>query len=208
MLLVWLCKTTAAAEPLSAGRLVEGDVLRLDGRIDDPAWQRAVGREDFRQSQPQPGAPASQRTVVRLAYDEAHLYVAIEALEAEPERIVARQMQRDSELFYDDHVTVVLDPHGRAREGYLFRVNAAGARRDALIFEGQREDYDWDGRWRAAAHIHDTGWTAEIGIRSTNAVGVGRAQRMVDSRGTFQGRRVSMSSTDSALGSQVRTWRR
>lgn len=167
MLLPGVLGNAAAAEALTAERLVAGEGVRLDGHVDEPVWQRASALDDLRQSQPLPGAAASQRTVVRLAYDDGHLYVAVEAFDTEPERIVARQMQRDSELFFDDHITLVLDPHRRGREGYVFRVNAVGARRDALIFEGEREDYDWDGRWRAAARMHDDGWTAEIAIPFT-----------------------------------------
>jgi len=51
--------------------------------------------------------------------------------------------------------------------GYLFQVNPLGARRDALIFEGQMEDDDWDGRCQAAARIHDGGWTAKMAIPFT-----------------------------------------
>jgi hypothetical protein len=162
-----LLATADAAAAVTAARLAADESIRLDGALNEAAWRRAGALDDLRQSQPLPGAAASQRTVVRLAWDDSHLFIAIEAFDAEPGRIVARQMQRDSELFFDDHVTVVLDPHGRAREGYLFRVNPVGARSDALIFEGQREDYDWDGRWHAAARMHDAGWTAEIAIPFT-----------------------------------------
>jgi hypothetical protein len=162
-----LLATADAAAAVTAARLAVDESIRLDGALNEAAWRRAGALDDLRQSQPLPGAAASQRTVVRLAWDDSHLFIAIEAFDAEPGRIVARQMQRDSELFFDDHVTVVLDPHGRAREGYLFRVNPVGARSDALIFESQREDYDWDGRWHAAARMHDAGWTAEIAIPFT-----------------------------------------
>ncbi|NGP51954.1 carbohydrate binding family 9 domain-containing protein, partial [Thioalkalivibrio sp. XN8] len=147
--------------------LAADERIRLDGVLDEAAWQRAAALDDLRQSQPVPGAPGSQRTVVRLAYDDAHLFIAVAAFDDAPEGIVARQLQRDSELFFDDHVTVVLDPHGRTREGYLFRVNPLGARSDAMIFEGRGEDFDWDGRWRAAARLHEAGWTVEIAIPFT-----------------------------------------
>jgi len=151
----------------TAVRLAADETVRLDGALQETAWQRAAALDALRQSQPVPGARASQRTVLRLAYDETQLFIAVEAFDAEPDGIVARQMQRDSELFFDDHVTIVLDPHGRGREGYLFRVNPVGARTDAIIFEGQGEDFDWDGRWRAAARRHADGWTVEIAIPFT-----------------------------------------
>lgn len=166
-LLTGLLAGPSAADAAPGARLAADERVRLDGLLDEAAWQRAAALDDLRQSQPVPGAPGSQHTVVRLAWDDANLFIAVEAFDTEPRRIVARQMQRDSELFFDDHVTVVLDPHGRGREGYLFRVNPLGARSDAMIFEGQEQDRDWDGRWRAATRVHAAGWTVEIAIPFT-----------------------------------------
>ena len=171
-----VCEETVAAQQddhvvalsseLQQARPTLTDIV-VDGKIDEAGWQQATRFANLRQSQPLPGTAASEQTTIRLLYDDGNVYIAITALDSQPSAIVARQLQRDRELFFDDHVTVVIDPHGRSRDGYLFRVNALGARRDALIFEGQRENYDWDGRWRAAASITSEGWTAEIAIPFT-----------------------------------------
>jgi len=157
---------SAWAEPPLAVGAAPGSIV-LDGRLNEADWQNAPAIDGLRQSQPVAGAPASEPTTVRLLHDERFLYIGVEARDSEASAIVARQMQRDIALFNDDHITIVLDPHGRGREGYLFRVNPLGARRDALIFEGQVEDFDWDGRWLAAPRTHDNGWTAEIAIPFT-----------------------------------------
>ena len=54
--------------------------FQLDGRLDDPIWQIAPAATGLRQSQPlhtgdSVGLPATQRTEVRFAYDDAALYV-------------------------------------------------------------------------------------------------------------------------------------
>jgi hypothetical protein len=49
----------------------------LDGRIDDVAWRSAERAADFVQQRPTPGAPASERTEVRVLFDAGALYVSM-----------------------------------------------------------------------------------------------------------------------------------
>ena len=51
--------------------------ITLDGRFDEPAWQRAIPGADFYQRIPLTGAPATDRTEVRVLYDDDNLYVGI-----------------------------------------------------------------------------------------------------------------------------------
>ena len=65
-------------EPDSAGRLVASisahrirEPLRVDGVLDDSAWATALPITEFRQREPQEGAAPSQRTTVRVLFDES-----------------------------------------------------------------------------------------------------------------------------------------
>jgi hypothetical protein len=58
---------------LHAVRVVDAPVI--DGRLDEPIWTTAVPISGFRQRDPVEGEPASEETVLRLAYDEDALYV-------------------------------------------------------------------------------------------------------------------------------------
>src|SRR5688572_17177020 len=58
-----------AAPTITAARLQESDILRLDGVPDEPAWQRAAAATQFLQRDPDNGAPATERTEVRVLYD-------------------------------------------------------------------------------------------------------------------------------------------
>lgn len=51
------------------------DPLKLDGRLDEAAWARADSIDDFRQSDPAEGEPASERTVVRFLAARDGLWV-------------------------------------------------------------------------------------------------------------------------------------
>jgi hypothetical protein len=64
----------------------------VDGHLDDDAWALAVPIEGFHQSQPTEGAPASQRTVVHVLYDDDALYVGARLYDTEPEAIVGHLM--------------------------------------------------------------------------------------------------------------------
>ena len=156
--------------------------IDLDGRLDEPVWQRvAVGTvaRDFIQRQPRPGEPASERTEVRVAFDGSTLYVAIRAWDSEPSEIIASEMRRDGSgggggfgslsgaYNNDDSVAVVFDSFLDRRNAFYFETNPNGARADALIENEGRPGFDWDGVWNAAARRDEQGWTAELAIPFT-----------------------------------------
>jgi hypothetical protein len=64
----------------------------------------------------------------------------------------------------DDTVAIVLDTYGDRRTGYLFQINAAGARIDGLISGSEEADLSWNGIWDARTDISAQGWSAEIAI--------------------------------------------
>jgi hypothetical protein len=140
----------------------------LDGVLDDPCWQKAPVITDFSQVFPIEGAKPSEPTEVRFAHDRRYLYVSIRCYDKKPDRITARDLQRDSfedESFpADDHVQVVFDPFGRERDGFLFAVNPLGAMTDGRIENGSSTSKEWDGIWDARARRDEQGWTAEIRI--------------------------------------------
>lgn len=138
---------------------------RIDGQLDDAAWQEAVLFDGFVQASPAAGESPTQKTEVRIGHDGQRLYIAVRAFERSPARIVAQQMRRDVEaLDYDDHVLVVLDVEGQARNGFILLVNPNGTQRDSLVYDGLRVRHDWDALWQSEARVDDQGWSAEIEI--------------------------------------------
>lgn len=137
----------------------------IDGRLDDPFWAGIAPIVDFVQAAPNAGAAPMRRTELLLAHDGARLFVAMRAFDAEPDRIVARTLRRDAEAIEaEDHVALVLDPQGNGRNGFVFRVNALGARRDGLVADGGVQRPEWDALWEAAATRDDKGWAAEFAL--------------------------------------------
>src|SRR5512140_1458374 len=78
--------------------------VRLDGRLDEPFWAAADSVADFRQREPTEGAPASERTVVKLARDASALYVGVRAQDHDVAHVRATQLRRDADLEGDDNV--------------------------------------------------------------------------------------------------------
>ena len=151
---------------LQASQMREGDSIVLDGRLDEPAWQAAPPVSDFMQREPVNGAPATERTEVRILFDRDRLYIGVECFDSEPDRIIAVQKQRDQNFDGDDRFMWSLDPYFDGRSGYSFTVTPSGAMGDALLVVGQRGtaalNVAWDGIWNARVRRHDQGWTAEI----------------------------------------------
>lgn len=134
--------------------------------MDDSAW--AAARLDVRltQQSPSPGAPTPYETRVRVLVTPDALWFAFECRDPAPARIAVHTLHRDGDMEGDDSVAVVLDPYGDRRTGYLFRINADGARADGLISGPENVPLDWDGIWDARTHRSAEGWSAEIWIPS------------------------------------------
>src|SRR5262249_40978763 len=62
----------------------------IDGLLTEPVWSNGNAATWFRQSDPVEGAAPSQRTEVRMAYDDEALYVGARMYDTAPESILAR----------------------------------------------------------------------------------------------------------------------
>src|SRR6185369_8084709 len=135
----------------------------VDGVLDDAAWQQAEPATHFTQREPATGQPATDDTVVRIAYTHTTLYISIQASTGEPRQVVAEEMQRDSQLFRDDSVILLLDTYHDHRNAFWFETNANGARTDGLVTdEGRDFNLQWNAVWDVAARRTPEGWTAEV----------------------------------------------
>lgn len=143
---------------------VPNGTIHLDGALDEPAWTSAPVMV-LTQQDPHPGEPTAYRTEVRLLADKEHLYLGVTCIDPDLEHLSIHTITRDSDQTDDDHLTIVLDPFGTQRLGYVFQVNAGGGRADGLISPAARlPNYDWDGLWNARVRHTAQGWVAEIEI--------------------------------------------
>jgi hypothetical protein len=163
-------QTSSASLPV-AGAVAVAGTINVDGRLDETAWTRATPITDFKQQQPREGAPASERTEVRVLYDERALYIGARMYDSLGGRgIIAPVSRRDQLLdsngnngafnsLTSDKLIVILDPYHNKIDQVWFEVNPAGVRGDQ--FNG---DPSWDPIWEAATRVDSLGWTAELRI--------------------------------------------
>lgn len=176
--------TSCLATLLAAAALYSAEVRavriekppRIDGFLKDPAWNAAVPITDFRMIEPHPDGDPTEKTEVRILYDEANLYIGVFCFDSEPSRIAANTMAHDSAgstrgsgygrppaAAAEDLVRILLDPFQDRRTAYVFIVNPLGARSEGLAHEGSAS-LNWDGIWEARCRILENGWSAEIRI--------------------------------------------
>ncbi len=136
----------------------------VDGSLDEAAWRQAPTIGDLVQRIPVAGAAPTERTEVRLLYDEDNLYIGVMCHDAEPDRVLASQMARDASLNADDRLAIVLDTFRDQSNAFHFATNPAGAMVDGLVFANGETNDDWDGIWIVRTARTGAGWSAEFAI--------------------------------------------
>ncbi|NOY38643.1 MAG: carbohydrate binding family 9 domain-containing protein [Chlorobi bacterium] len=137
----------------------------MDGRLDEGCWQQAMKISNFTQRELNEGHPATEKTIVKILYNNKTLYIGVWCYDDEPDKIEARQLERDFDPGTDDNFGLVIDTYGDKRNGYLFITNPNGARLDAMVIDNGRSiNPDWDGVWMVKTKKTKEGWFAEFEI--------------------------------------------
>jgi hypothetical protein len=137
--------------------------IHLDGTLDEAVWLSAPAATDFRQSQPNEGQPATQRTEVRFAYDDAAIYVGARMYDSLGGRGVRTRLVRRDADQASDYLEIIFDTYHDHIGRLFFQVNPSGAIWDANGLGGGG-DQSWDPVWQVKTTIDSLGWTAEMRI--------------------------------------------
>lgn len=165
-------KQSGVHEPLRVAQAARVEKApKLDGTLDDPAWQQASPITNFLQREPFEGQNPTERTEVRILYSRHEVYFGITCFDSDPKRVIATELRRDVSQELDDYFEIIIDSAHDHRNAYVFQINPLGTQRDALITEEQRSDSGtgdgdsgWDGVWTSEARVTKDGWTATIAI--------------------------------------------
>ena len=155
---------TPGRRTLVAVRLPEDESITLDGRLEEPVWQRAQPATDFTQQDPDYGGIPTERTEVRIVFDGQRFYMGVSCFDSEPDKLLGNTMKRDEFLAADDRFMWVIDTFLDARTGYFFEMNPSGLMADSLMGTGGSNERAWDGIWNARVRRSEMGWTIEIEI--------------------------------------------
>ncbi|MBA2687621.1 MAG: carbohydrate binding family 9 domain-containing protein [Gemmatimonadaceae bacterium] len=134
--------------------------VNLDGNLNEAVWQTPLPATDFRQSQPDEGKQATQKTEVRFAFDDDALYIGARMYDTEGAKGVrTRLMRRDAMTENDSDLLIFfIDSYHAHQSTFNFWVNPSNSRRDGI------GDPTWDAVWESATKIDSLGWTAELRI--------------------------------------------
>ena len=139
----------------------------IDGILDEPFWSDIPPVTGFQQRDPVDGAPATERTEVRIAYTPTALYLGMKMFDSEPDQILGNILQRGGWIDKDDNVLIAIDTYDDDRNAYLFEVGSLGTQDDALISDESSQDWNWDGIYTTETRVTDDGWMLEVEIPFT-----------------------------------------
>ena len=143
---------------------------KIDGNLDDSAWKNAPIATNFIENFPNYGLPASQKTEVRIVYDNDAIYIGA-YLYDDPSLIRRQLTARDSEQQSDvDFFSVFFDTYNDHQNGFQFLVTATNVQTDAKLSANFTPGYDvygdksWDAVWDSKVSIKSDGWVVEMRI--------------------------------------------
>ncbi len=149
--------------------------IQVNGMIDEPAWIAAKWSDDFADIEGATRETPSQRTRVKMLWDEKYLYIAADLAESD---LWATLTKHDEIVFQDNDFEVFIDPDGDTREYYEIEVNAIGTIFDLYLpvpyRAGAKANHNWTAEgMRVAIHLDgtlndsrdtDKGWQVEMAI--------------------------------------------
>ena len=175
-LLLWMCvlcvshgvnaqdaQTERELPRMSAHRTSEE--IKVDGVLDEPVWQSVEPIRQLYQIQPDQGEPATEKSEVRILYDDKKLYFGFVFYD-EMDKIVANDMRRDSPgLRSNDYGFLLLDTYNDRRNAVFFRFTPVGGMEDTAVSNsGGSLNTSWDIVWECRCRINEDNWTVEIAI--------------------------------------------
>jgi hypothetical protein len=149
--------------------------LQIDGKLDEPAWQKASWTEDFVDIEGSLKPKPRFRTRAKMLWDADYFYFGAELEEPD---IWATLTPRDSIIFHDNDFEVFIDPTGDTHLYYELEMNAYGTEWDLLLVKPYRDGspavHSWDIQGlKTKVYIdgtinepgdRDKGWSLEIAM--------------------------------------------
>jgi hypothetical protein len=135
---------------------------KIDGDLSDPVWIGAEVATDFVQNRPNPGRMASQKTEVKILYDDEAIYMGAMMYDTAPDSILHQLSDRD-QLGNTDYFGVWISCFQDGINAFEFIVSPDGVQFDAQV-STFGEDQNWNAVWQCNTSITEEGWVAEFKI--------------------------------------------
>ncbi len=138
--------------------------VKVDGLMDDEAWQHADSASNFFMVLPMDTSLARVKTEVRMCYDDHNLYLIAVCHKIFPGHYFVESLRRDFVFGKNDNFLLFIDPFNDLTNGFSFGANAAGAQWDGTMYEGGKVDLNWDNKWVSKVKNYDDKWIFEMAI--------------------------------------------
>lgn len=140
------------------------DAPKIDGVLNDEAWENAPVATGFVERQPNNGRPIpdSLHTEVKIVYDDLGIYFGATMNDPNPDKIMKELTERD-DIGADDFFFILLNGYNDRQQSMQFIITAAGVQYDAKM-TNMREDNSWNAVWYSAVQINENNWVAEVFI--------------------------------------------
>lgn len=165
-----LISVSLYSQPKSLQAVKTSQAPKIDGNLDDAAWANAPILSDFVQNFPTFGLPISQRTEVKILYDNSAIYIGA-YLYDDPSLIRKQITARDGEGQNDvDYFSVFFDTYNDHQNGFQFLVTTANVQTDGKMGPGYDgtfgnfSDKTWDAVWESKVNLKPDGWAVEMRI--------------------------------------------
>ncbi len=146
--------------------------IRLDGIVDEPAWD-AIEPIPLFMWAPTHGGELSEETEIRIGYDDNYLYMSGRLYDSDPSGVRSNTFYRD-QFSGDDLLSIMIDSYNDYETAVWFVTNPAGARSDRTMsndgefggggFANGPMNNDWNAHWDVATSRDEEGWYAEFRI--------------------------------------------
>jgi hypothetical protein len=164
-------KITSQNSPKSFTVKFIDEKLKIDGVLDEVAWEKAESANNFQQYFPSDSILAAQQTDIKILYNETTLYVGITVYTSGNDYVIP-SLQRDFRAGGNDNISVMFDTFNDGTNAFLFGSNPYGVRREALISGGGSNlngfTTSWDVKWRGESKIYDGYYISEWAIPLTS----------------------------------------
>lgn len=151
------------AEPHQLSIRKSKELIRLDGALDEAAWQNAQVAKDFFQNFPFDTSAANLKSEIRLTFDQNFLYVGAVLYQNQADYITT-SLKRDFQSGTSDVFAVNIDPFSDKLNGFHFAVSPFNVQREGLIDNGTNLTIDWDNKWYSEIQNHTDHWVIEMAI--------------------------------------------
>ena len=147
--------------------------LTIDGKLDEPSWQRAAWTELFVDIEGERKEKPTWTTRAKMLWDDQYFYIAADLQEPD---VWATLTERDAVIYRDNDFEVFIDPDGDTHLYYEFEINAHGTEWDLLLPKPYRDGGPYINAWhidglQTAVHVwgtlndpsdRDQGWSVEM----------------------------------------------